>query len=312
MSVIKSDFSFPSSNGTNIIRGWKIYDDSLPTKAVLQISHGMVEHIGRYEDFARFLAGEGFAVYANDHLGHKGSAGSDEDLGYFAPKDGYKCVLADLAHTAKTAREENPGKKLFLLGHSMGSFYARSFAALYPRLLDGLIISGTGGHNKMTAAGQKIVRAMIAFKGDRYRSQMVNKMAFGEYLKKIDNPRTPSDWISRDSEMVDRYRRDKYCSFVFTLGGFKDLLDINALANSQKTYEDTKKDMPILIFSGTMDPVGDYGAGVMQVYRLYTEKGCKDVKLNMYTGGRHEMLNETNRRQVYDDVLAWLKEKTED
>lgn len=312
MNIIKSTFSFLSRNGENTIKGMKIMGDTCPYKGVVIISHGMVEHIGRYENFADYLAQNGYIVYAHDHLGHKRSVNSDDELGYFAPQNGYKCVLEDLHHTARMAKQENPKLKIFLLGHSMGSFYARAFAAEYPQAIDGLIISGTGGKNKMTAVGQKIVRVLIRLKGDRYRSSFVNNMAFGEYLKKIENPVSSSDWLSRDRDVVSQYDQDKYCQFVFTLGGFKDLLDINALSNDDETFKKTVKALPIYIFSGSMDPVGDYGIGVMKVFENYKNFDCTDVTIKIYDGGRHEMLNEVNRRQVYDDVKNWLDSKTEE
>lgn len=312
MSIVKEEFYFPSSNGTNVITGFKIFDDGRRCKAVVQISHGMVEHIDRYEDFMRYLAGRGYAVYAHNHLGHKGSVHNDRQLGYFAPENGYKYVLADLLHTAKMAKKENPGKKLFLLGHSMGSFFARVFAAAYPDALDGLIISGTGGENKIAPLGLKLIQTAKTVHGGEYRSGFINKTVFGNFLSKIENPRTNSDWISRDEGIVNRYVNDKYCQFVFTLSAFEDLMKINMLANKKVTFSKTAKDLPIFIFSGSMDPVGDYGRGVMQVFDRYVTAGCDEVKVKIYPGGRHEMLNETNRRQVYEDIALWLDEKTEE
>ena len=311
MSVIKTEFSFPSTNGINTVRGVRYLPADGQCKAVLQISHGMVEHYDRYDDFMNYMAENGFAVYMHDHIGHKHSVDNDEQLGYFAEDEGYKCILNDLYHTAMMAKEENPGKKYFLLGHSMGSFYARVFASQYTDIIDGVIISGTGGPNKAAAMGGKLVRLLIKLKGDRYRSGFVNNMAFGEYLKKIENPETPSDWITRDKEIVKEYVADKYCQFVFTLSGFRDLMDIMGQSNDKQTFENTPDSLPVYIFSGSMDPVGDYGIGVLNVVDGYKTAGCTDVQVKIYDGGRHEMLNEINRREVYDDVKNWLCEKAE-
>ena len=312
MSVKKNEFSFPSSNGVNTIRGIKIWSEETEPKAVLEIAHGMVEHYDRYIDFMEYMAENGFVVYMHDHLGHKHSVDSDEDLGYFAKENGYKHILKDMYHVSKMARKENPDLKLFLLGHSMGSFYARSFAGIYPDAIDGLLISGTGAGAGPMGLAKCLIDAIIAIKGDRYRSEKINNMIFSGYLSKIENPRTKSDWITRDNEIVDKYVADKYCQFTFTLSGFKDLVSILSLANSDKTYKDTNKDLPVYIFSGSMDPVGDYGAGVMKVYDKYKSSGSKDVTVKIYDGGRHEMLNELNRNEVYENILAWTLSKLED
>ncbi|MBQ8604787.1 MAG: alpha/beta fold hydrolase [Oscillospiraceae bacterium] len=311
MDIIRKEFSFPSDNGINTVRGVKYLPADGSCKAVLHISHGMVEHYDRYEDFMTFMAQNGFAVYMHDHIGHKHSVDSDDQLGYFAKEEGYKCILADLYHTALMAKEENPGKKYFLLGHSMGSFYARVFASQYTDIIDGVLISGTGGPNKAAAMGGKIVRLLIKLKGDRHRSEFVNNMAFGSYLAKIENPRTQKDWITRDEAIVDKYVADKYTQFIFTLSGFRDLMDIIGLSNDENTFKNTSDSLPVYIFSGSMDPVGDYGIGIMNVVDGYKSAGCTDVQVKIYEGGRHEMLNELNRREVYDDVLAWLESKAQ-
>ena len=304
MPVKKSEFAFLSSNGKNTVRGVKYMPED--PKAVVVISHGMVEHLGRYDDFNTYLAENSYAAYIHTHIGHLGSTKFKEDLGYFAPKDGYKYVARDIKRTVERAKKENPGLKVILLGHSMGSFYARVYPSVYPGSIDGLIISGTGGPNDAAAAGLNLVKAMIRVRGDRYRSERVKNMMFGAYLKRIKDPRTPQDWISRDTEIVDRYVNDPGCTFSFTLGGYRDLLEIMILSNSKETYEKTARDLPILIFSGSEDPVGDYGMGVMEVFSTYKKHGFRNVNMKIYPGGRHEMLNEINRSEVYRDVLAWL------
>lgn len=311
METRKTEFSFKSSNGINTVRGVKILPADGSCKAVLQISHGMVEHYDRYMNFMEFMAENGFAVYMHDHIGHKHSVENDEQLGFFASRDGHVHILNDLVTTAKMAKAEYPGAKFFLLGHSMGSFYARVFAAQYGELLDGALISGTGGPNKAAARGRMAITAMIKIKGEMHRSKDIVKMMFGKYLDKIENPKTPSDWITRDDELVALYRKDKYCQFTFTLAGFRDLMDVLMLSNSKETFENTPDELPLYIFSGSMDPVGDYGMGIMQVVDGYKAAGCSDVTLKLYDGGRHEMLNELNKEEVYADLISWLNEKAE-
>ncbi len=312
MKISKNDFSFTSSNGINTVRGVKIYKEDTQHKAVMVISHGMVEHYDRYMDFMHYLAEDGFVVYMHDHIGHKHSVDSDDQLGYFAPDSGYIHVLGDLLTVVEMAKEENPTLKLFLLGHSMGSFFARAFGGAHGELLDGLLISGTGGPNKAAGAAIGIIKVLKKLKGEKHRSHFMQNMAFGKYLEKIENPDTPSDWITRDKEIVQQYVNDKYCQFVFTLNGFEGLMEIIALSNSDSVYEGTPKDLPVYIFSGSMDPVGGYGMGVMQVFEAYKSAGCADVKVKIYDGGRHEMLNEINRSEVYADVKNWLVSKVEE
>ena len=309
LSPIKEKFSFKSSNGTNTIKGFVIRPQNPPYKAIVQISHGMIEHSDRYEEFMTFMAQQGYVMVAHDHLGHKNSVNDDSELGFMAHKDGYIHVLSDLATTAGRVRKSFPQLKLFLLGHSMGSFYARAFAAKYPYLVDGIIISGTGGPNPMEAAGKALINLLMKFEGEKATSKLIAKIIFGSYLDKIENPKTASDWLTRDEEQVAKYRADKYCRFYFTLSGYKDLINILSLANSNECYENTKKDIPYFIFSGDMDPVGEWGKGVQKVYESYKNCGVGDITLKLYPGGRHEMLNELNKDEVYADVYNWIESK---
>ena len=158
----------------------------------------------------------------------------------------------------------------------------------------------------MAKTGKTLVKTLIAVKGENYRSKTVANITFKGFLSKIDNPSGENDWISRDPEIVKTYMQDKYCQFIFTLSGFNDLMDINILANSPECYRKTDINLPIFIFSGSMDPVGNYGIGVMEVLEKYQKSGCKDIKIRLYDGGRHEMLNETNKDEVYQDINHWL------
>ena len=301
------DIKFESAMPGRTITGHLFWDSAVPPRAILQISHGMCEYIGRYADFAAYMARQGFAVCGNDHLGH-GPDCAPEDLGYFGPGDGIGCVLRDLRTMNQAARARWPGLPVFLLGHSMGSFFARAYAAKYPDTVDRLIISGTGGPNPASAAGMAVIRLRIAQKGDRHRSQLVNRLAFGSYLRRVPHPDTPYDWISRDKEIVRRYAADPLCTFTFTLNGFKVLVGVQDQVNRPEWAGALgRHPLPVLLFSGEDDPVGGYGKGVRQVCEMLRQAGLPDVTLKLYPGGRHEMLNETGRGQVYEDVLAWCR-----
>ncbi len=305
------NISFKSSNGVDTVAGYFYTMPQVQPKAILQISHGMCEYIGRYEEFAAFMARNGFVVCGNDHLGHGQTSGKEGTDGFFGETDGRYDVLRDLKTMNQLARQKYPGLPLVLLGHSMGSFFARWFAAEYPQDLDALILSGTGGPNPLVGFGIQVSSLAAKWKGPKYVSGLVNRLAFGAYLKKVEKPRTPYDWISRDTAIVDRYAADPKCTFVFTVSAFHELFCTLRQVSSLQWAQKIRQDLPVWLFSGDMDPVGDYGEGVKKVAGLLRQAGVKDVRVTLYPGGRHEMLNETGRQQVYEDVLAWAEQHLE-
>ena len=304
--VKKNAISFKSSNGTDTVAGYYYTCPGMEPRCILQISHGMCEYIGRYDDFAGYMAQKGYVVCGNDHLGHGAtSSGPNGTDGYFAEKDGRKFVLQDLHEMNRLAREAYPGLPVILLGHSMGSFFARMYAVLYPETLHALVLSGTGGPNPLAGVGLALTEAIGRVKGRKHRSKFLNNMAFGQYLKRVDSPDTPYDWISRDKEVVARYAQDAKCTFIFTASAFHELMAILRAVNRPQWAQKVDKRLPVALFAGDADPVGDYGRGVESVYRALKDAGVKDVFLKLYPGARHEILNETNRAEVYADILAW-------
>ena len=310
MIVNRTDESFLSSDGKNRIH-YFVYRPSGQIKGVVQISHGMCEHIGRYEDFAAYLSKQGFAVYGHDHLGHGCSAPDKHDLGFFGEDFGWQHLVDDVYEITKIAKREYPMHKIFLIGHSMGSFIARLYFMKYGKNLSGLILSGTSGGNQLNNVGLVLTDFMIKTKGKRHRSKLLKKMMFGNYNKRYSEHRTENDWISRDNEIVDTYNADEYCTFTFTNAAVKDLLTMLKMISDDCWAESVPKEVPVFLLSGDMDPVGDYGKGVKKVYERLRNAGVKEVSLKLYPGGRHEMLNETNRSEVYADILSWLNEKAE-
>ena len=212
---------------------------------------------------------------------------------------------ANLHEMNRLAREAYPGLPVILLGHSMGSFFARMYAVLYPETLHALVLSGTGGPNPLAGVGLALTEAIGRVKGRKHRSKFLNNMAFGQYLKRVDSPDTPYDWISRDKEVVARYAQDAKCTFIFTASAFHELMAILRAVNRPQWAQKVDKRLPVALFAGDADPVGDYGRGVESVYRALKDAGVKDVFLKLYPGARHEILNETNRAEVYADILAW-------
>ena len=301
------EIKIPSTDKLNQLHVY-IWETEDKPQAILQISHGMIEHLNRYDDFAKYMNSQGVTVIGNDHLGHGLTAKNDDDLGYFGAEKS-KTVVDDLYEVTKYAKETYGSDiPYFLLGHSMGSFMARRYIMTYGEELSGVIISGTGSQpGAVLCAGRLVASVIGAIKGDRSRPAILKTMAFSSYNKKIENLRTESDWLSKDEAIVDKYRSDKFCTFDFTANGYKTLFEAIAFIQKKDNIAKIPKDLPIFFISGKEDPVGNYGAGVEQVYDAYEAAGIKDLDIILYHGGRHEMLNEIEREGVYEDVSAWIK-----
>lgn len=279
-------------------------------RAVVQISHGMVEMIERYEAFALYLNNRGIAVIGNDHLGHGQTAEKEEDLGYFCPQNMSATVVADLHRVTRFAKKKFPKVPYFLFGHSMGSFMARRYLITYGRELTGAVLCGTGSKPpEVLAAGTVVSNILRLILGDRFRSRLLKWNAFGMYQRRIPNPRTNSDWLTRESEIVDFCINNKYCNFIFTVNGYRTLFEVIGFIQRKENIARIPKQLPILLIAGEEDPVGDYGAGVLQVYMDYRHARIRDVRMRLYPEARHEILNEINRDVVYKDVLRWLERR---
>jgi alpha-beta hydrolase superfamily lysophospholipase len=296
---------YDSANGINKI-AYYIYKPEIKPKAVLQISHGMCEYIGRYKKFAKFMTENGFLVCGNDHLGHGNSVSSDKELGYFAKKDGWKFLIDDLHTMTEIIKKDYYSIPYFLFGHSMGSFAARAYITKYGKALNGVIICGTSGGEPIGGLGILLADFISLFKGEKYRSHTINKIAFGAYTRRYKNVRTKSDWLTRDAEVIDKYLKDKNCKFVFTLSAFKDLFLLLDSVSNYHWAKEVPKNLPVFIISGDMDPVGGYGKGTTSVYERLKKAEIKDIELKLYKDCRHELINETNKDEVFNDILNWI------
>ncbi len=308
---MKETGTFASSNGVNTIQYYVYHPETAAPRAIVQISHGMCEFIERYEDFALFLNEQGILVCGNDHLGHGASVRTPEEFGFFAEQDGWKHMVDDLRQLTVIMKQRYPGVPYFLLGHSMGSFLARVYLSWYAKELDGALIVGTSGPNPALPASFPITKAMIALKGNRYRSDMIRNIAFGTYNTKFKPHRTEHDWLSRDEQVVDTFEADPRCTFTFTLQGFLDLFSMLKFVSDKSWASMVPVDLPVILLSGAMDPVGQYGKGVKEVHDRLALAGIKDLIIKLYEGCRHEILNETNRETVYQDVLQWIEKHIE-
>ena len=303
------DFYFQSSTGRTSIHALKCVPDSKP-RAVVQIAHGIAEHIDRYRPFMEFLADNGFVVAGNDHLGHGKSIRVPEEQGFFAEKDGWWRVVDDMDKLHDIMSNEYPELPYVLFGHSMGSFLTRTYLIKHPDKYDGVILSGTGHQSPaLVLGGNAAASVMAKLNGAMGDGAKLDSLAFGTYLNKIENPRTKFDWLSRDTEQVDKYIADPLCGFVGKIGLYRDMMQGIKFITDKKNIAQMNMEKPVYFMSGDGDPVGDYGKGVERAYKAFCDAGLHDVFMRLYPGGRHEMLNETNKEQVYQDILNWLNEK---
>jgi len=300
-------FYFPSSDGRHRCYAQEWLPQGQP-RAVVQIVHGIAEHIGRYDQVARFLSARGILVCGEDHLGH-GKTAQPEEYGYFAPHDGWTLVTADVRELRRLQGEKYPGVPCFLLGHSMGSFLARTFLCRYPGQVDGAVLSGTGQEPPaLVAFGKALAGLLCTLQGDNKVNPLINKFSLGAYNDKFKPTRTSADWISRDEDAVDAYLADPMCSFKPTNSLFRDMMGGLQYIASPRALAQMDPNTPVYIFSGEQDPVGSMGAGVKKVHGFFQNQGTKDLTMKLYPGGRHEMFNEINRQEVYADLLAWLEQ----
>ncbi len=305
--VRKEELTYKSRDRQTMLHAIRWIPEGEP-KAILQIIHGMQEYIDRYDEFANYLAERGIIVIGNDHLGHGGSVGTKGTYGYFCKNDPATVLVRDAHRLKKMTQEDYPGIPCFILGHSFGSFVAREYITRYGTGIKGAIIQGTAF---MPAGTVKSHGGLVSFlqvlMGEKYRSSMVNNMAFKGYLKKIPNARTPQDWLSHNEESVNKYIADPACNFVFTLNGFKTMAELLKRVQDMDKMEDIPKKLPILITGGKEDPVGNYGEALEKLYGIYkNELGIENVELKIYDGMRHELQQEIGREKVYEDQLNWL------
>lgn len=309
--MTKKEFYYPSSDGVNSIHGFRWEPESEPA-AVLQIVHGMTEFVGRYSDFASYLADRGFLVVGEDHLGHGGSVSDDRDFGFFGP-DGNRNMIKDIHKLRLMTQLENPEVPYFILGHSMGSFLTRQYiteqGGHYAENLAGAIIMGTGHQPKAALkAGKTLASAIGRIRGERAHSKTIEKMAFGVYLSRIENPRTDKDWLTRDEKIVDWYLGEDWCNFSFTVNAYYNMFKGMEKAHDKSRMKLLPAGLPLLFISGAEDPVGNWGEGVRKTWELYEKNSSCHLDLKLYEGMRHEIINEIGREEVYEDIWTWLKE----
>ncbi len=302
-----TEFSFLSSDAKTNLHAMQWLPDG-EVKAVVQIVHGVAEHIARYDGFARFLCDNGFAVYGHDHLGHGKSVTANGTPVYFGDGNTWETVTDDINLLQTIIKEHFPGVPIFIMGHSMGSFLTRSFLIRYPGQVRGAVIMGTGWQpGYMLAGGLAISSLFSHFKTPYATSDFVTKLAFGAYNKAFAPARTPVDWLSADRDNVDRYIADPLSGNDTTVGLFNQMLKGIRFNQRKANLDKMDKNTPVLFISGEDDPVGNMMKGVAASKTAFDRVGVKDVTLISYPGLRHEILNESSENmKVYADLLAWF------
>ena len=297
-------FTFSSTAGPALdARLWR--PEGAP-RAVVQLVHGMAEHMDRYDPVARRLNRAGLAVVGHTHLGHGPRA---QRQGYFADHDGWQHLINDVHRLRGIAQEQFPGLPYLMLGHSMGSFVTRCYLQEHGEGLAGAMLSGTGHFDRKTVTAALAAANLVCLLGGaRKPSALIDRLAFGGYNKPFAPCRTDFDWLSRAEAEVDKYVADPYCGFLFTGSGYRELFRGLKRLTDLEALKRMPPELPLLLFSGDSDPVGGMGRGVEQVAREMRDAGMEHVEVRLYPGGRHEILNETNRDEVVRDVIIFAEQ----
>lgn len=299
---------FTSNDGKSRIHAVEWIPDGRP-KAILQLVHGMAEHIERYGDFAAFMTEHGYLVVGDNHLGHGKSVGENGQKGYFCEGDAASVLVRDEHKLHEVVEGEYPGIPYFILGHSMGSFITRNYLTEYGHEVQGAVLMGTGMQPKaLLALSKTLAKAEKLFKGDTHVSTFIDKLAFGGYYKKIPNYTMKNEWLTSNLDAVQKYNDDPDCGFTFTVNGFSTLFELIWRLHDEERLAGIPKNLPMFFVAGAEDPVGNYGKGVKQAADTVRKAGVQDVTMKLYPGGRHEILNDREHGEVYEDVLSFYEE----
>lgn len=308
--IQKEEFYFGSRDGEHRIHAIRWIPEKERPVCILQIMHGMSEYIDRYDEFARFMAERGILVVGDDHLGHGKSVNPGEPYGYFCKEDAATVLVRDEHRLKKMIQEQYQGVPYIILGHSMGSFIARNYLIRYGSGIDGAVIMGTGMQPKLEIA---VVRVLAGIQtllfGPKHVSRLIDRLAFGNFNKRIKSPRTSSDWLCANAESVERYIADPLCGFVFTANGFQTLMKLIWNLHDTERLRQMPGQLPVFFVAGEDDPVGDYGQAVKEVCDSFGKLGMEHVQMKLYPGDRHEILNETDRENVYGDIYRWILQR---
>lgn len=280
--------------------------DDEKRKGIVQFAHGMAEHGRRYFPFMEYLSAKGYVCVIHDHRGHGGSVRSEEDLGYFYDLSG-EYIVEDVHQVSVYIKNKYPGLPLVLFGHSMGSLVTRCYVKKYDGELAKVIFCGAPCNNKAVGVAILLTKIIGRVRGGNYHSRLIHQLAMGLYAKEFAEE-GPSAWISSDAWQVKKYEEDEGCGFMFTVNGYRNLFLLlrNAYADHNWKLENPK--LPVLFIAGEKDPVTGGKKKFQNTIDTLKEKGYECVAAKVYEGKRHELLNEVNRQQVFEDVSRWIEE----
>jgi alpha-beta hydrolase superfamily lysophospholipase len=308
----REEFTYDSRDGESKIHAvqWTPDKELMPEGkpyCIVQIVHGMKEYALRYDHFANYLTEQGIVVVANDHLGHGLSVREGNPHGYMCEQDAATVMVRDVHRLKKMTQQDYAGVPYIIIGHSMGSFVLRNYLTRYGTGINGAIIVGTGWHSRIImSAGQLIVKTVGLFYGAKHQSPLLEKIGFKQYMKRIEHPQTDKDWICSDEKVVAEYIDNPMCNYVFTVNGLITLMELTKRAHDVDKMKQIPKKLPILIASGTQDPVGAWGEAPKRLYDTYLNLDLTKTQLKLYNGDRHEILNETDKETVYLDFYNWI------
>lgn len=283
-----------------------LWQTDAPCRGVIQLVHGMAEHIARYDRLARALCAAGYTVAGHSHLGHGEDAREDE-LGFFGRKDGWDHLVEDVHAAHEMLLKRFPGQRFAILGHSMGSFVTREYLLRYGGDLTAAVICGTGWFPGPLCSVARAAAALCGvFGGWQKPAPLVDRLMSKDNNKAFAPARTPFDWLSRDTAEVDKYMADLRCGLLFTARGYYDMF--TGLKNLSRLHRlaALPGNLPVLFISGDADPIGTQGKGVNTVAQQFRDAGVRDVTVRLYPGARHELFNETNRDEITAELIDWL------
>jgi alpha-beta hydrolase superfamily lysophospholipase len=275
-----------------------------PNKAVVICVHGMAEHGGRYKEIADYLNQKGYSVFSYDHRGHGQSVIDGESLGYQG-KDGFNQMVNDLNTVVDYVKNTYPNKKFYLLGHSMGSFVVQRYIQVYKRV-SGVILIGSSYKTFGMGFAKFLCKVNCLLGNAKKEGKQMNKLIFGQYNNKFKPSKTDFDWLNRDEAAVQSYIEDEHCGMVLSNQFYHDFMGGLITLQKRNNIAKVKRNLPIYILAGDKDPVGNNGLKVKQLYEAY-QSVTTDIDFKLYEGARHEILNEKNKSEVFEDVYNWLE-----
>jgi len=308
MSYIKTEGTFLSADQRTEVHYERYIPEGNPI-AIVQISHGMCEHIGRYETegFVEALTAQGIVVCGNDHLGHGRTAAFESELGFF---EDYRYLVEDLHTLNGILRKTYPRLPYILFGHSMGSFVARAYMVTHSDI-DGVILCGTAAGNQPHGLAKALASMIRALRGDHHRSKLLRELSFAGYNKAFAAEKDERSWLSAISEVRERYEQDSLSGFTFTATGYRELFRLLSFISADTWATEVPLSLPVYLIAGDADPVGDNGEGVKEVYTRLEDHELNELKLKLYPGGRHEIHNDVCREEVMADIVTWVREVAE-